>query len=54
VRVGRDADRCDRSRAVVGDYERPAASGSTFDSAFVMAQPIATPGKTGLFFNTAP
>jgi hypothetical protein len=38
----------------VGDYNGLTAAGGTFASAFVMAQPIATNGKTDLFFNTAP
>jgi hypothetical protein len=37
----------------VGDYEGLTASGSTFDPFFVMAQPIATKGKTDPFANTA-
>ncbi len=37
----------------VGDYEGLASSGSTFDSFFVMAQPIATKGLTDPFANTA-
>jgi hypothetical protein len=38
----------------VGDYDGLAATGGTFTSAFVMAQPIATAGKTDLFSNSAP
>jgi hypothetical protein len=38
----------------VGDYDGLVPGSSTFDSAFVMAQPIATAGLTDLFFNTAP
>src|SRR6266700_379655 len=37
----------------VGDYEGLTSSGSTFDSFFVMAQPIATKGLTDPFANTA-
>lgn len=36
-----------------GDYEGLAASGSVFDPFWVMAQPIATKGKTDPFSNTA-
>jgi hypothetical protein len=41
----------------VGDYDGLAPTGSgfsTFGSAFVMAKPIATTGRTDLFFNTTP
>ena len=38
----------------LGDYDGLASAGSTFDSAFAMAKPIATTGPTDLFFNTAP
>jgi hypothetical protein len=38
----------------VGDYTGLVAAGGTFDSAFVMAQPIATSGKTDLFSNSTP
>jgi hypothetical protein len=41
----------------LGDYDGLAPTGtgfSTFGSAFVMAQPIATSGRTDLFFNTGP
>jgi hypothetical protein len=38
----------------VGDYEGLAATGTRFDSAFVMARPIATSGPTDLFSNSAP
>ena len=37
----------------VGDYEGLAASGTTFDPFFVMAQPIATTGATDPFSSTA-
>jgi len=36
-----------------GDYEGVTASGSVFDPFWVMAQPIATKGKTDPFSNTA-
>ena len=37
----------------VGDYEGLTASGTTFKSFFVMAQPIATAGRTDVFANAA-
>jgi hypothetical protein len=37
----------------VGDYEGLSSSGATFDSFFVMAQPVAKHGKTDPFANTA-
>jgi hypothetical protein len=37
----------------VGDYEGLTASGTTFAPFFVMAQPIATNGRTDPFANTA-
>jgi hypothetical protein len=38
----------------LGDYDGLVSGASAFDSAFVMAKPIATNGPTDLFFNTAP
>jgi hypothetical protein len=38
----------------VGDYEGLVPGANAFDSAFVMAKPIATNGPTDLFSNTAP
>jgi hypothetical protein len=38
----------------VGDYDGLVPGASAFNSAFVMAKPIATNGPTDLFFNTGP
>jgi hypothetical protein len=38
----------------LGDYDGLVSGASSFDSAFVMAKPIATNGPTDLFFNTGP
>ena len=37
----------------VGDYEGLTAGGTAFKSFFVMAQPIATTGRTDSFANSA-